>query len=117
MTSRLSRIRIAIVHDSGTSTVKLDEIANKSNATIASGERECKIRSDNDAEAHDARVSVSASGRRRLRERHVHAAEATLAQPGRSVDVDEHEPSDVVRRVGCRQQSLSERQHSPGEGL
>jgi len=72
---------------------------------------------DNDADAHDARVSVSASGRRRLRERHVHPAEATLAQPGRSVDVDEHEPSDVVRRPGRRQQSLSERQHSPGEGL
>lgn len=46
----------------------------------------------------------------------MHPTQATLAQPERSIDVDDNEPSDVVRRFGRRYQNLSER-HAADEGL
>lgn len=67
-------------------------------------------------ENHEWHVSVSADGGRRLWERYVHPAQATLAQPKRSIDVDDNESSDIVRRSGRRHQDLSER-HAADEGL
>jgi hypothetical protein len=46
----------------------------------------------------------------------LHPAEATLAEPKRSIDVDDNEPSDAVHRFGCRRQDLSE-WHASDEGL
>lgn len=62
------------------------------------------------------RISVSADGGWRLWERRLHPAQATLAQPERSIDVDDNEPSDAVHQFGRRHQNLSER-HAAGEGL
>lgn len=66
---------------------------------------------------NNERISVSAAGGRRLRERCLHPAEATLAQSERTIDVDDDESSDAVRRSGCCHQDLSEWQCALNEGL
>lgn len=46
----------------------------------------------------------------------MHPAQTTLAQPERSIDVDDNESSDVVHQFGRRYQNLSER-YAADEGL
>lgn len=46
----------------------------------------------------------------------MHSAQATLAQPERSIDVNDNESADVVRRSRRRRQDLSE-WHAANEGL
>lgn len=64
---------------------------------------------------NDGRISVSAAGGRRLWEWRLHPAEATLAQPERTID--DNESTDVVRWSRCRHQDLPEQQCAPDEGL